>query len=197
MNWETIICLGDSITIGARSMLGYPEYCGNSLSELTNKHWHVINHATSGYKTIDLCRCVTNNFANLKSFKPDVISIMIGTNDLKTKTNYEDFRIAYEQLIIKARLILGNNEILLLKIPQLMEGVMRPYKIQMNNEVGKYNEIIEEISKKEGLSLHSMESTEDDFYDGVHLNDKGSKRWGKMLADYIFQLRSVDSVRKI
>lgn len=41
MNWETLLCMGDSITIGSRSYLGYPEYAGHYLSTETNKKWNV------------------------------------------------------------------------------------------------------------------------------------------------------------
>ncbi|NQV02922.1 MAG: hypothetical protein HQ542_09770 [Bacteroidia bacterium] len=53
MNWETLISFGDSITIGARSYLGYPEICGDLLENILNKDWHVINHARNGFTTIN------------------------------------------------------------------------------------------------------------------------------------------------
>ena len=189
MNWETIICLGDSITIGARSLLGYPEYCGDELSKLTNKHWNAVNHATSGYKTIDLCRCVAKNFASLKMFKPEIITIMIGTNDLKSKTSVADFKIAYDQLIIKSRLIIGNNDIMLIKIPPLIEGVMLPYKMSMNKMILDFNKMIEDIAEREGFTITEFDSIPGDFYDGVHLNDAGSKKWGEILAQNIIKSR--------
>lgn len=189
MNWETIMCFGDSITIGARSLLAYPEYCGHMLSEQTRKQWNVVNHATSGFTTIDLCRSVTNNFYNLKQFKPEIITLMIGTNDLKCKTSHSDFTIAYQQLLIKLRLIIGNSNIILLEIPELKEGVMLPYKVSMNKMVESYNSIIHELGDRMNFSVKAMTSSEDDFYDGVHLNDNGSKRWGKQLAEMILAER--------
>ncbi len=45
MNWETLMCFGDSITIGARSYCGYPEYAGNYLEKELGNKWNIINHA--------------------------------------------------------------------------------------------------------------------------------------------------------
>ncbi|WP_271730045.1 SGNH/GDSL hydrolase family protein [Aquimarina algiphila] len=189
MNWETIMCFGDSITIGSRSMLAYPEYCGHFLSTETKKKWNVVNHAKAGFTTIDLVRSINNNFFNLKSFKPEIATIMIGTNDLKSNTSISDFQIAYTQVIIKARLIVGSSNIILIKIPKLLEGVMLPYKIEMNERIEEFNHLIQDIGNKESLIVEKMNSNCSDFYDGVHLNDIGSKNWGKQLADVITNMR--------
>lgn len=189
MNWETLLCLGDSITIGSRSYLAYPEYCGNYLAEQTNKSWNVINHATAGFTTIDLVRSIDKNLAHLKSCKPEIISILIGTNDLKSNTPVSDFKIAYEQLAIKARLLVGNSNVILLEIPKLMDGVMLPYKIGMNEQVVHYNNIIRGIGEEQNLMIGTLDPEPGYFYDGVHLNAKGSNSWGLQLANLIVKLR--------
>jgi|SRR5450432_1119513 len=189
MNWETILCLGDSITIGSRSYMGYPEYCGSILSKRTNKFWNVINHATAGFTTIDLCRSVSNNVANLKVFNPEIVTIMIGTNDLKRNTTASEFEIAYQQLLIKAKIINQNSNITLIEIPDLKEGVMLPYTLLMNNNVRIYNEIIRELATKMGARSIFISTELDDFFDGVHLNESGSKKWGMKLANMLVSER--------
>ena len=190
MNWETLLCLGDSITIGARSYLGYPEYCGNFLNDKTNKHWNVINHSVSGFTAIDLVRYIDSNWSNLKDLAPEVISIMIGTNDLKIKTTTEDFEIAYRQLIIKSKLLVNSNNIIIHKIPLLQKGVMLPYNLKMNILIENYNNTIKKIAESEDLILNDMDSHSEYFYDGVHLNSKGSEAWGKTLSEIILGLRN-------
>ena len=189
MNWETIMTLGDSITIGARSVLGYPEYCGDFLASKTAKNWNVVNHAVSGYTSIDLCRSVTQNFVNLQSFKPEVITILVGTNDLKKNISLEDFQIAYKQLIIKSRLIIRNSNIILLQIPELMQGVMLPYSISMNQNLKKYNDIIEDLASQMGIMTEKFDAKPEHFYDGVHLNDSGCKIWGEQLGNFVLNHR--------
>lgn len=189
MNWETLLCVGDSITIGSRSYLGYPEYCGNQLSIETNKIWNVYNHAVAGYTTVDLMRSIDQNLSNIKSCKPEIATILIGTNDLKRNTSLDTFRIVYEQLITKVLLIVGNNNIVLIEIPKLMEGVMLPYRLDMNLLVDEYNIIINSIAKQRNLLVCKLDTKQDDFYDGVHLNDKGSKMVGNQIAENILKLR--------
>jgi lysophospholipase L1-like esterase len=189
MNWETILCVGDSITIGSRSYLGYPEYCGDFLSKHTHKSWNVVNHAVAGYTTIDLARSIDKNFFNLKSIKPDIATILIGTNDLKSNTSLPIFRAAYEQVVTKVQLIIGNANIILLEIPTLMDGVMLPYNVGMNQTLAGYNAIIKDMAHTKGLIYAQMQYDASFFYDGVHLNESGSEHFGKQIADNILNLR--------
>lgn len=190
MNWETLLCLGDSITIGARSYMGYPEYSGAKLEIKTQKKWNVINHAVSGYTTIELLRFIDSSWKHLLETKPEIVTIMIGTNDIKSNTNEEDFKIAYNLLITKARLLQRNGNIILFEIPRLENGVMLPYNIDMNAKIESFNEIISKLAKRESLMIHKFEQNEDFFYDGVHLNNNGSVQWGNQLAEYILNLRT-------
>ncbi len=189
MNWETLLSVGDSITIGSRSYLGYPEYCGWFLSGETKKKWNVINHAVAGYTNIDLVRSIDKNYQNLKSAKPDIATILIGTNDLKSNTSLKPFKLTYEQLVIKIQLIVGNNNIVVIEIPKLMNDVMLPYNIEMNSLIVEYNKIINSIARENGLKHIELSYSESLFYDGVHLNELGSENIGMQLSNYILKLR--------
>lgn len=191
MNWETILCLGDSITIGSRSYLGYPEYCAASLSKKTSKSWNVVNCAVAGFTIIDLVRHIDRNWSNIREQGPLIASIMIGTNDLKSNTPTREFEIAYTLLILKTKLLIGSHHIVLNKIPLLQKGVMLPYSLKMNKMAQAYNEIIQQLSKREGLMLNTMPESNDFFLDGVHLNELGSRIWGENLTDRILELRNV------
>ncbi|MBL7912533.1 MAG: SGNH/GDSL hydrolase family protein [Bacteroidia bacterium] len=190
MNWETLLCVGDSITIGSRSYFGYPEYCANFLAKKTNKSWNVLNHAVAGFTTIDLARSIDKSFANLKDAKPDIATILIGTNDLKSNLLPEMFKIAYEQLVVKVQLIVRTNNIMLIEIPKLTDGVMLPYNIEMNKTIIEYNKIVQEIANKNKLIYVQINSNVNHFYDGVHLNETGSEYFGSELADRILKLRN-------
>ena len=117
-------------------------------------------------------------------------SIMIGTNDIKSNTPLWEFEIAYSLMLLKTKLIVGSNHIVLNKIPLLQKGVMLPYSLKMNKTIIAYNEIIEKLSQREGVILNSMPESSDIFLDGVHLNDLGSSLWGEALSDKIMELRN-------
>ena len=187
MNWETLLCFGDSITFGARSYLGYPELCGNILEKELDKSWHIINHATNGFTTIDLVRSINTELTNYKEAYPSLITVMIGTNDIKNNVSADNFKIAYKQLINKLKLLAINNNILLLHIPRLTNKVFYPYNYDMNNLVMEFNKYISTMGNENNLRTLCIDFSDDDFFDGVHLNPKGVTTAALQLADFILK----------
>lgn len=193
MNWETLLSFGDSITFGARSYLGYPEICGNILEKKLDKSWHVINHATNGFTTIDLVRSINPLLENYKGTYASIITVMIGTNDIKLNVDIDDFKIAYEQLIIKLKLLSVGNNIILFKIPRLTQKVFYPYNYSMNDHVKFFNSCIETLANQNRLRCYEFDFSDDDFFDGVHLNKKGSTTAANQLADLILKDKGFES----
>lgn len=191
MNWETLLAFGDSITIGARTYLGYPEYAANLLSQATQKHWNVVNFAKSGITAIELNRMITAEFYNLQSQHPDLVTLLIGTNDLKNGTRAEDFRIACEQILIKAKLICPSNNVLVFQIPVLQTGVKYPYSLSMNQQIPRFNTLLQQLAQTFHCRSSSFQLTESDFCDGVHLNEQGVQRAGEQLAQTILKDRGL------
>ena len=193
MNWETLLSFGDSITFGARSYLGYPEICGNILSDKLGKEWHVINHATNGFTTMDLIRSINPELTNYKNCYPSIITVMIGTNDIKAGVSTDDFCIAYRQLVVKLRLMSINNNILLLKIPRFTKKVFYPYNFSMNEKVEEFNSCIEKLGGDFNLRGFEFDFSDDDFYDGVHLNARGCLTAATQLTALILKDKGIES----
>ncbi len=193
MNWETLLTFGDSITYGARSYLGYPEICGDLLSNRLNKKWHVINHSTNGHTTMDLIRSINPFLENYKSIYPSLITVMIGTNDIKNHVSIKDFKIAYNQLIIKLELLSVGKNILLLKIPRFTQKVFYPYNYSMNEQVGEFNLCIEQLAFENKLRCLDLNLTDEDFYDGVHLNSEGCHTVAQQLSGFILKDKGIES----
>lgn len=185
MNWETLMCFGDSITIGARSYCGYPEYAGAYLEKEIGNSWNVINYSVSGFTAIDLHRHVCAGYSNLSSFTPSILTILIGTNDIKNGTSPENFETACNQILIKAKLIAMKSNVVMIHIPHFPKKVMYPYNYEMNDKVTEFNGIIDSISKKHGVRIFEFSISEEDLFDGVHLNEKGSRNAGMQLSDFI------------
>lgn len=191
MNWETYIAYGDSITIGARTYLGYPELVGNSLSNHLSKQWNVINHAVSGYKAIDLCRYIDKYYSILKDQQSSISTILIGTNDIKEHTRPEDFRIALTQVIIKVKLLTVNKNVIILSIPEFHQGIMYPYSIGMNEQIREFNHIIKHLAEQHRIRFLELLHTASDFVDGVHLNNKGIETFSNQLTATILKDKGV------
>jgi lysophospholipase L1-like esterase len=197
MNWETLLCLGDSITFGARSYLGYPEMCGHILEERLDKQWNVVNHATNGFTTIDLVRSLNTHQVTYKQIFPSLITILIGTNDIKNSTSATDFTIAYRQLLVKAGLFAVNNNVVLIKIPHFTNKVFYPYHFDMNRTVSVFNDIIEDLAQEAGLRTFTLQLDDDDFFDGVHFNAKGSQNAAMQLAGFILKDKGIEDITSL
>lgn len=191
MNWETAIFFGDSLTTGARTYLGYPEYCGDFLQQVLDKNWNVINHSENGMKAIDLARSISKDFSNLQSCNSLLSVILIGTNDAKVNTPESDYRIALEQVIVKAKLLTENNNVLLLHIPKLTNGIALPYKSEMNNSIEIYNNTINELATKHNIDSLEIEMKNAMLTDGVHFNKEGTLYFAKKIVENILLKRGM------
>ena len=192
MNWETYIAYGDSITIGARTYLGYPELVGNSLSTHLSKQWNVINHAVSGYKTIDLARHIDKFYPALKENQASISTILIGTNDIKENTRLEDFILALDQVILKVKLLTVNKNVIIFPIPEFHKGIMYPYSIGMNDRIKKFNIEIKNLATQHNIRMLELTHHADDFTDGVHLNNKGIKTFSNQITTCILKDKGIE-----
>jgi lysophospholipase L1-like esterase len=194
MNWETLMCLGDSITIGSRSYCGYPEYAGYYLEKALGNKWNVINHSVSGYTAMDLARSLSADMPALKSHAPGIITILAGTNDVKKDTPPDLFRISYGQCILKSRLIAQEKNVVLVTIPRFTPKVTYPYAYAMNEKVDRFNAIISELAASEGLRTFTFSFSETDFTDGVHLSEAGALTAGQQLSAYVLADKGIGLV---
>jgi lysophospholipase L1-like esterase len=191
MNWETYLALGDSITIGARTYQGYPEFAGRNLQTSLDKYWNVINHAQCGFTAIDLVRYVDLHFSTLLKHQASITTIMIGTNDVKKNTSVHDFEIALNQLILKAKLLTPSSKVVVLNIPQFPKGVMYPYTFEMNTKIAEFNQSIERISKEHQIQNLGVKLEHNDLYDGVHLNQIGVEKVASHISDFVLLERGI------
>lgn len=192
MNWETYIAYGDSITKGARTYLGYPELLGNSLSKILSKQWIVVNHSVSGYKAIDLVRFIDLYFNSLKEYNASISTILIGTNDIKENTNIEDFKIALNQIILKVKLLTVNKNVVILTIPEFHKGIMYPFLFEMNENIRAYNSVIKELATLHSIRWLEINHSEQDFFDGVHLNRNGIDNFSNQILKFILNDKGIN-----
>lgn len=187
MNWETLLCLGDSITFGARSYCAYPDYAGAKLEHILGNHWQVVTYAVNGHTAMDLQRLMTANFANIKQFDAGVVSVLIGTNDVKKNTSISDYEIAYRQILLKIKLLAPGKRIFMIKIPHFPPGLAYPYTFEMNDTIKAYNQLLEKLATEYKAKLVEFDFTEADFFDGIHLTAQGSYNAGQQLAQFILK----------
>jgi lysophospholipase L1-like esterase len=192
MIWESLLCMGDSITHGARTYLGYPEVASNLLRQATRTQWSSWNFAWNGYKAIDLLRAIDERGADLARFNASLCSVMIGTNDAKSHTAPDQYAVAMEQVLLKARLVSQNRKVLVLAVPPLNAGVSLPYDVSMNARIASYNQILVELAAAQNCEFLAFRVAPEDLIDGVHLSDSGVAAFAQQLCERVLQDRGLN-----
>ena len=234
-----IMPIGDSITDGAKSKGSYRKYLYNSLiknkfsikmvgpvlsdkfvdfkDETENFSYEASHCGYCGY-TIKankdrkgIMDAVQNNNYLIK-YKPDVVILMIGTNDIQINedvetiiSNLKDFILYIKNNIKKSSLIFVSS------IPPLNPNTEVAYnwfkdcredknkkrtdnevKMMVEKNVENYNKSIKELVnnlKNEMINIYFSDmgsvlpNVETFCYDGVHPNEKGHK----LMADYLYK----------
>lgn len=182
---EQVFCIGDSITYGSgldsslRSEYCYPA----RLQQLLGTRYEVMNYGVCGRTLTDIPERSyreTGYLDVLAQQSPDIILIMLGTNDSRRGMwDAEDYRQAYEALVDELLGGAGSPEIYLMIPPKAYpgdEGVII-YGIRdtiIRDEVG---EIVRDVAKEKGIGLIDLYSVTEHhpeyFKDGVHPNQQG------------------------
>lgn len=165
-------CIGDSITEG-----GYPFF----LQAMLGENFTVKNFGVGGSTVLlDAGSPYMNQtaFENATAFLPDIVIIMLGTNDARpiTYQHIENFVKDYEKLIENFKGLPSKPEIYLVKPPPIFND-----KLGLSN-ANLMQGIIpgtEQVAKELGLPLIDVNTVLIDhpeyFPDGVHPNSPGAK----------------------
>ena len=185
---------GDSITQGAKHTLGYrsyPEIFGERVRwELGRVRDFVINTAISGNTSRD----VLNDFDwRVGQFKPSVVSLMIGTNDVskKKEISVTEFKKNNQALIEKIR---QGGAIPILQTP----NIIITEKANGRERIAEYISVTREIAAERKLILvdhfsHWQNFSRQDeivtkwLNDELHPNGKGHI----MMAHLLFRKLSI------
>ena len=182
-----IACVGDSITYGAtirdKSHDSYPAQLGTMLG----RKYSVKNFGASGYTLQESCdRPYTSHKRYKKSldFIPDVVLIMLGTNDTKPYNwiSTEAFQDDYRQLILSYQELPSRPDVILMTPASVFPenfNPAKPYKIRAG-VAGEAAKAVRELAKELGLpfiDIHEVTASHPEFFlqDGVHPNELGAK----------------------
>lgn len=112
------LALGDSYTIGTGASelcANFPSLLADQLQQATGRAVAVRNPAVNGYTTADLIR---DELVELERFKPDLVTILIGVNDLVQRSDEADYRARLRQIYeAVGRLGLPPGHVVAISIP--------------------------------------------------------------------------------
>ena len=177
-----VACIGDSITYGAgikgRDSLAYPQ----QLQQKIGKKYEVVNFGVSGatmLKKGNKPYWKTKEYKNAIDFNPNIIILMLGTNDSKPinwNSNNNNFEKDYNDMISKFLQLKSNPKIYLGLPPPVVKD---RWGIQKKVVEGELINLIEEIAKTNDLETINFQTLFNDqqelLPDNIHPNAKGAK----------------------
>lgn len=184
--FEHGVCLGDSLTAGARSAMGLAEALAADLNARSAKRWLLRNEACNGDTVLQLLRRLDQKPWMWRD--ATFATILIGTNDAKSSvdTSPEVFRMLYGQLL--DRLMIAKLLVFPAVVPLLRTdaALASPYDLRCNERIGRFNEIIRAEATRCGYG-HWLVETENlpaaGFADGVHFNALGIQELAARFAE--------------
>jgi lysophospholipase L1-like esterase len=181
MIWNQVLCLGDSLTYGARDRYGrsYPAELGKVLSEKTNEFYICHNYGINGETSSDLLR---RSWNIIKSHQDcNIMLLWIGTNDTKIPTPADIYYDNLRQIINSARVF--GMRVILGTIPKL---TFSPFYMNNREYTKEYTEEVYKIAKDLCVEVCSFDKMEKYLIDGVHFTHEGNieiaKRFSKIIT---------------
>ena len=187
--------MGDSITRGTfvwrRKINAYPA----QLQTMLGERFQVQNFGVNGHaaqRTADLSYWSSDAFQSSTAFRPDVVLIMLGTNDSRGGNwrGVDAFRDDYRELVLHYQSLESNPAVWLLTPPALFR-VRRSTKVRYRMDERAIREIcgeIECVARDLGCGLIDINATtaqhpEAFRLDGVHPGAAGAK----LIAQTVFE----------
>jgi lysophospholipase L1-like esterase len=184
-----IACVGDSITQGFRSTSPYPAQLQTLLGEA-----YVVKNFGVGGRTLlkegDLPYWKEKAYADAKDFQPNIVVIMLGTNDTKAQNwKFEDkFAAEYKELVESFKSLDSKPLIFVCRPPPVVGrgnfGINEPNLLALFP-------IIDEVAKDEGatvLDMHeALKDHADTETDTVHPSAAGDAIIAKVVADAVIK----------
>lgn len=189
-----ILCFGDSNTYGfdPRGFFGgryedngrWPEVLG------TLSGHEVINEGQNARRVPHLQRDVEMFRNTLENTKPDLLIIMLGTNELLTGFEPEDARRRMEGLLNH---VPEDIRVMLIGPPAISRGEwVSDEKIIQG--IPKISELYRELARERGtlfLAAGSLPLS----HDRVHLSEEGNRQLAKLVWDFIREIPDLEEMR--
>ena len=198
-----ILFQGDSITDAGRDKRnyfdmgkGYPKYAVEAIKkDCPDADVEFINLGISGNRTDQL---YDRSYLDIIALQPDVVSILIGINDIwhryggeKIETTDEQIELNYRTLLTRIRK--QTNAKIVMLCPYLLDAPVSDY---LRDDLDRLIPIVKKLADEfadvyvplDDILAEAMKTQPAPLYysnDGVHPNEQGSQFIGKVYADYV------------
>ncbi len=187
MNYQNILCVGDSQTFGARSYGCYPLYLAKLLSEKTPYEWRAINQSANGMTARDLWFHLNGIIDTIgDTFQA---CMLIGANDVGERTDTGLFEEYYRQ-ILRTFSIKKYKAVFCGGIPPIHPGGHIFFTRESVSLRDVFNDVIRkvvaEFAKAHFVALDELDR--ECFEDPVHLNERGNAKVAELFSETIMKL---------
>lgn len=185
--------LGDSLTAGVGTDSYSESYPYILASEFSKDNKVVFkDFSLLGARTEDLIN--KNLLKNAASEKLDIVTLLIGVNDVRENINDDIFRNNYEYIVTE--LIGTKADIYLINIPFIGSNTfyLPPYSTYFKNKTIRFNNIIKEVAIKYNLTYIDIANPTEQIFkkdslyysvDSFHPSKEGYKILAKIIYDNI------------
>lgn len=167
-----VACVGDSITEGS----GYPQ----KLKQLLGVDYTVGNFGVSG-STVSLDSNLPymnqTKFQEAKNFDPDIVVIMLGTNDANPEIspNENNFETDYTKLITAFQQLEGQQLIWIVKSPPIFPNNSNYNNTYLENKIIPQTDAVAQRMDLPTINMYNaLDSHPNYFMDGVHPDSNGA-----------------------
>ena len=111
------LALGDSYTIGTGASdesRNFPSILAGLLSKATGTRVELTNPAVNGYTTLDL---IAKELPHLDRVKPDLVTVLIGVNDLVQNRLVEEYRTSLKEIYDHIAGVVASPRVAAISIP--------------------------------------------------------------------------------
>jgi lysophospholipase L1-like esterase len=186
MNYQNLLCLGDSQTFGARSYGCYPLHLAKILTDATPYEWRTITHSVNHYRARDLWFLVNQHIDSIQdTFQA---CVLIGTNDVGEHSPCDLFAEYYRQ-ILRALFIRRYKSIVCGEIPPIYPDGHVFFTQSTAQIREKLNQAIEQVVQAfpQAQLVRFPSLTRADYVDSVHFNEAGNQKVAQAFAESILQ----------
>lgn len=189
-----ITCAGDSLTYGSgvlktREVDSYPSQLQKKLGTDCLVSNYGLRNATAS-ATGDLPYVESEQYKESLKSKPDVVVLMLGTNDTKTYNwNADEYKSGLTDLVKSYQALDSQPKVYLMRSPYCFPingNEHAEYEVQETIVNGELGDIITAVANETGatlIDLYSVTENKEELYtDGIHFKAEGYT----LIADTVF-----------
>ncbi len=197
-NRTRIACVGDSLTYGSgvlktREINSYP----SKLQQKLGTTYYVMNYGLRNATASadgDLPYLSSDEYAQSLESNPDVVILMLGTNDSKIDNwNADSYREGLTEIVNSYLELESDPTVYIMRSPYCYSidgGEIAEYTIQpavVENEIGTIIKTVADESGVNYIDLYTPTDGQDELYtkDGIHFNKNGYELIASIIHDAI------------